>query len=175
MCSLSLLIHGWKQRLLARNGERTWTFFWADGAATDSHDMNWWFPTSEANNSAYANTGKTAPFYVWGTSGWGGQLSGLERSDGGSSLAAAPATAAGVPHTATYYALNGTQYFILDGAQIDSTLPVQRIMLLYHPTTQKEATLARRAPLSALMTSFLSSRVSIIQVEYRLGRPHKPF
>lgn len=104
--------------------ERTWTFFWADGAATDSHDVNWWFPTSEANNSAYANTGKTAPFYVWGTSGWGGQLSGLERSDGGSALAAAPATAAGVPHTATYYALNGTQYFILDGAQIDSTLPM---------------------------------------------------
>ena len=45
-----------------------------------------WFPCREANNEVYSVYGQSAPFYVWGMNGWGGQLSGLELSNGAGEL-----------------------------------------------------------------------------------------
>jgi hypothetical protein len=83
--------------------------------ATPIADMNWWFPASKPTNGVYTDSGKDDPFYVWGAHGWGGQLSGLERSDGGSSLVQASPAAPGTMHNALYAAHNGKQLFFLDG------------------------------------------------------------
>ena len=94
------------------------TFMWAGSSPSKQHDMNWWLASSVANNSAYATTGKTSPFYVWGLNGWGGARSGVERSDGlGSSTWRSPpqCSTPGKPHTVTHYALNGAQFLIVDG------------------------------------------------------------
>ena len=76
--------------------------------------MNWWFPTSKPTNDVYSNTGTSNPFYVWGANGWGGQLSGLERSDGGASLVQASPATPGTIHNAIYAATKGKQLFFLD-------------------------------------------------------------
>ena len=82
--------------------------------------MNWWFPTSQPTNEVYTNTGTSDPFYVWGAHGWGGQLSGLERSDGGSSLVQASPTMPGTIHQALYASTKGKQLFFLDGKLVIS-------------------------------------------------------
>ena len=88
-----------------------WSFMYRDALA--AHDMNWWFPCARPTNDVYSALGKTSPFYVWGAHGWGGLLSGVERSDGGDSLVQAAPAAPGVMHSALYYSSGGSQYFFL--------------------------------------------------------------
>ena len=112
----------WFAQPLPLNGTVfTWSFLWDDDAVT-AHDMNWWFPASKPNNTAYVDTGLTDPFYVWGINGWGGNRVGVERSDGGSSTwHCSPVACGGMPGkpiTVTYYLLNGAQYLIVDGSLI---------------------------------------------------------
>lgn len=83
-------------------------------------DMNWWFPAVKPTNDVYTDTGASDPFYVWGAHGWGGQLSGLERSDGGASLVQATPAMPGTMHNALYASLKGKQLFFLDGRLVIS-------------------------------------------------------
>ena len=86
----------------------------------NAHDMNWWFPTPTADNNVYTDSGTTDPFYVWGAHGWGGQLSGMERSDGGSALVEAVGPEPGKIHDAIYASHKGKQAFFLDGKLVVS-------------------------------------------------------
>ena len=79
-----------------------------------------WFPCREANNEVYSVYGQSAPFYVWGMNGWGGQLSGLELSNGGSILMQATRPEPGVFHSALYYSRAGEQLLVVDGQLIMS-------------------------------------------------------
>ena len=82
--------------------------------------MNWWFPAPTADNNVYTDFGTTDPFYVWGAHGWGGQLSGMERSDGGSALVEAVGPEPGKIHDAIYASHKGKQAFFLDGKLVVS-------------------------------------------------------
>ena len=80
--------------------------------------MNWWFPAPTADNNVYTDSGTTDPFYVWGAHGWGGQLSGMERSDGGSALVEAVGPEPGKIHDAIYASHKGKQAFFSTRPQV---------------------------------------------------------
>lgn len=108
-----------RQRLPLDGVAVEWTFMFPEPA--NAHDMNWWFPTQNASNDVYTSEGKSDPFYVWGFNGWGGRLTGMERSDGGSSLAAAAAPTPGTVYNALYYSRGGKQFLFLDGQLVSAS------------------------------------------------------
>ena len=95
-----------------------WTYSFPD--VLNAHDMNWWFPCPVAKNTVYSDFGTSSPFFVWGANGWGGRLSGLEISDGGSTLTEAALPQPGVFHSALYYSKGTEQFFFLDNRLVMS-------------------------------------------------------